>query len=182
MTQKKKQKAVLESFMESIQEQPNEPKIAINRDNLEIPDNPMQRDEAVPEEVIMGMELDNSIQENIKKLDGLDFPPGKNAPSLTPEEIETLKEKQAEARNKHRGRPLKWSKTDANGHSIREDGYRRTSMIVNIELSLKMKEIAFREGMTEKEVLEQAMRLAVESYERKNGVLTPTDRNKTLFS
>lgn len=95
------------------------------------------------------------------------------APQLTPEQEEELRGLQAEARNRKRGRPLKWTKTDANGHTIREDGYKRTSMIVNVELNAKLKEIAFRSGVTEKEVLEQAMRLAIDKYEKKNGVVVP---------
>lgn len=164
MVQKKKQMEALQSFMNSLQEQPNEPN---KTENLETPDKPILTDEAVQ---------DGAMEAELVT------PSGHMAPALSPEEVEELTKRQTEARNKKRGRPLKWSKTDANGHTIREDGYRRTSMIVNVELAAKMKEIAFREAMTEKEVLEQAMRLAVESYEKKYGVLVPTDRNRELFT
>lgn len=118
---------------------------------------------------------------NSKKKNALDMITGKgaerkegaqSAPQLTPEKEEEYRTLQAEARNRHRGRPQKWEK-DERGNSIRGDGYKRTSMIVNVELWAKMKEIAFRSGATEKEVLEQAISLAVKRYEDKNGVVIP---------
>lgn len=99
------------------------------------------------------------------------------APQLTEEEVKTLEQQQKKARAAKSGRPRKWDR-DQNGTPQRADGYRRTSMIVNIELAAKLKEIAFRESLTEKDVLEAAMRKAVESYEAKNGKVVPTDRDK----
>lgn len=98
-------------------------------------------------------------------------------PQLTEEEVKALEQQQKKARTAKSGRPRKWDR-DQNGTPQRADGYRRTSMIVNVELGAKLKEIAFREGLTEKDVLEAAMRKAVESYEEKNGKIVPTDRDK----
>lgn len=91
---------------------------------------------------------------------------------LTPEQENEYRTAQAAARNEHRGRPRKLERDEAN-NPIRDDGYRRTSMIVNIELAAKLKEIAFRSGVSEKSALEAAMKLAIEKYEEKHGEVIP---------
>lgn len=174
MAQNKNRVKALQSFIDSVQDKHEEPKITIDKERLEGLGEPTEEEKTVPTEKEATEEgLNKSVQKNIKELKELEVPPISVAPDLTPEQEEEMRTKQKEARNKHRGRPLKWSKKDENGHTIREDGYRRTSMIVNIELALKMKEIAFREGMTEKDVLEQAMRITIDIYEKKNGVVVP---------
>ena len=91
---------------------------------------------------------------------------------LTPEQEEEYRNAQAAARNEHRGRPRKLDR-DENDNPVRADGYRRTSMIVNVALAAKLKEIAFRSGVSEKSALEAAMKLAIEKYEKKHGEVVP---------
>lgn len=68
-----------------------------------------------------------------------------------------------------RGRPRK--NHDERGK--RTDGYSRTSLIVNVEKSAKIKEIAFRETLTMKEVFELAMDMVIEKYEEAHGEVKP---------
>lgn len=86
--------------------------------------------------------------------------------SVTDEALrEALKRKRMEGR----GRPRK--NTDKNGK--RTDGYSRTSLILNDGQVAKIKEIAFRETLTMKEIVEAALNLAIEKYEAKHGVVKP---------
>ena len=48
-------------------------------------------------------------------------------------------------------------------------GYVAATISVNIGLYDKMKEIAFREGVTIKKIMEQAMKQTIGIYEKKNG-------------
>lgn len=54
------------------------------------------------------------------------------------------------------------------------DNYARTSLIVNQDKYAKLKEIAFNKNLTIKDVLEVAMDMLIEKYEKKNGTITPT--------
>ena len=56
--------------------------------------------------------------------------------------------------------------------------YGRMCAVVNIELQRKMQEIAHRNSLSFKEVLEQAMSKAVAAYEEKNGVILLSDGAK----
>lgn len=68
-----------------------------------------------------------------------------------------------------RGRPRK--NTDKNGK--RTDGYSRTSLILKDEKVAKIKEIAFRETLTMKEIFELALDTIIEKYEQKHGEVVP---------
>ena len=50
-------------------------------------------------------------------------------------------------------------------------GYTAATISVNIEYYEKMKEIAFRENLTIKKLIESAMLLAIRSYETKHGAI-----------
>lgn len=82
---------------------------------------------------------------------------------------EALREALKIKRMEGRGRPRK--NTDKNGK--RTDGYSRTSLILNDAQVAKIKEIAFRETLTMKEIFEAALNLAIEKYEAKHGVVKP---------
>jgi len=56
--------------------------------------------------------------------------------------------------------------------------YGRLCAVVNIELQRKLQEVAHRNSLTFKEVLEQAMSKAVAAYEEKNGVILLSDGAK----
>lgn len=56
------------------------------------------------------------------------------------------------------------------------DGYERACMIVNAEKYEKIKTISLRETLSIKEVVEAAMDLAIEAYERKHGEITSTQK------
>lgn len=68
-----------------------------------------------------------------------------------------------------RGRPRK--NTGKNGK--RTDGYSRTSLILNDEKVAKIKEIAFRETLTMKEIFEFALDKVIADYESKHGIVEP---------
>lgn len=68
-----------------------------------------------------------------------------------------------------RGRPRK--NTDERGK--RTDGYSRTSLILKDEKVAKIKEIAFLETLTMKEIFEAALDMVIESYESKHGEVIP---------
>ena len=72
-----------------------------------------------------------------------------------------------------RGRPRK---NDQLGR--RTDGYNRTSLIINVEKWAKIKEIALRETITLKEIIELALDMVIERYERKHGEVKPQPREK----
>lgn len=92
-----------------------------------------------------------------------------------PQQLEsTIKDEELraalEARRKlGRGRP----RTAADGHGKRSDGYSRTSLIVNEAKYAKVKEIAFRETLTTKEIVEAALDLLIEKYESAHGEVVP---------
>lgn len=67
-----------------------------------------------------------------------------------------------------RGRPRK---NDQLGR--RMDGYGRTSLIIPLDKWEKVKEIAFRETLTLKEILELALDMVIERYESKHGEVKP---------
>nr|CRY93857.1 hypothetical protein [uncultured prokaryote] len=58
-----------------------------------------------------------------------------------------------------------------------QSGYGRTCIVANIEKMDKMREMAFRETLTIKEVMEAAMDLAIKTYEAKHGELIPADHS-----
>ena len=55
----------------------------------------------------------------------------------------------------------------------KEKGYGRTCIVANAEKMAKIREIAFRETLTIKEVMEAAMDLAIRTYEAKHGEVIP---------
>lgn len=84
-------------------------------------------------------------------------------------EDEQLREALRAKRMDGRGRPRK--NHDKNGK--RTDGYSRTSLIVNDEKAAKIKEIAFRETLTMKEIFELALDMVIEKYEQTHGEVVP---------
>lgn len=90
-------------------------------------------------------------------------------------ESEELREALRKKRMDGRGRPRK--NTDKNGK--RTDGYSRTSLIVNDELWAKIKEVAFRETLTMKEIVDLALHMVVDRYEAKHGTIKPQPQNYT---
>lgn len=90
-------------------------------------------------------------------------------------ENERLREALRAKRMDGRGRPRK--NTDPTGK--RTDGYSRTSLIVNDELWAKIKEVAFRETLTMKEIVDLALRMVVERYEAKHGTIEPQPQKYT---
>lgn len=58
-----------------------------------------------------------------------------------------------------------------------QKGYGRTCIVANLEKMDKMREMAFRETLTIKEVMEAAMDLAIKTYEAKHGELIPADHS-----
>lgn len=90
-------------------------------------------------------------------------------------EDERLREALWAKRMDGRGRPRK--NADRNGK--RTDGYSRTSLIVNDELWAKIKEVAFLETLTMKEIVDLALRMVVERYEAKHGTIKPQPHRYT---
>lgn len=89
--------------------------------------------------------------------------------SIEDEELkEELERRLAQKRLVGRGRPRK---NDQLGK--RTDGYDRTSLIINKAKWAKIKEIAFIETLTMKEIVELALDLVIERYELKHGEVTP---------
>ena len=87
-----------------------------------------------------------------------------------------LEERLRKKRLVGRGRPRK---NDQLGK--RSDGYDRTSLIINKEKWAKLKEIAFIETLTMKEIVELALDMVIERYEAKHGTITPTpERQKDI--
>lgn len=84
-------------------------------------------------------------------------------------EDEQLREALRKKRMDGRGRPR--TKRDATGK--RTDGYSRTSLILKDEKVAKIKEIAFRETLTMKEIFELALDIIIEKYEKKHGEVVP---------
>lgn len=84
-----------------------------------------------------------------------------------------LIERQAQKRLIGRGRPRK---NDQQGR--RTDGYERTSLIINKEKWAIIKEIALRETLTMKEIVELALDDVIERYEKKHGTVIPQEREK----
>lgn len=72
-----------------------------------------------------------------------------------------------------RGRPRK---NDQLGR--RMDGYDRTSLIIPVKKWEKVKEIALRETITLKEIVELAIDMVIERYESKHGEIKPQPREK----
>lgn len=81
---------------------------------------------------------------------------------------EELREALERKRGAHRGRPRK---DDAIGSTASQ--YGRMTFVTNKAKLQKIKEIAFRETLTMKEVIESAMDLAIAKYEEKHGEVTP---------
>lgn len=89
--------------------------------------------------------------------------------SVEDEELrEELRERLKRKRLIGRGRPRK---NDQLGR--RMDGYDRTSLIINKEKWAKIKEIAFIETFTMKEIVELALDMVIERYEAKHGEIKP---------
>lgn len=82
---------------------------------------------------------------------------------------EQLKEALRKRRMQHRGRPKKGA-----DFISQTDGYQRISLIAQTEKMDKIREIALRESLTIKEVVEAAFDLAIERYEAKRGEIKPT--------
>lgn len=84
-------------------------------------------------------------------------------------EDEALRAALHKKRMEGRGRPR--TKTDERGN--RTDGYCRTTLIVREDQIAKIKEIAFRETLTIKEIIGTALDMVIERYEEKNGEIKP---------
>lgn len=84
-------------------------------------------------------------------------------------EDEQLREALRAKRMDGRGRPRK----NHYKNGKRTDGYSRTSLIVNDEKAAKIKEIAFRETLTMKEIFELALDMVIEKYEQTHGEVVP---------
>ena len=97
--------------------------------------------------------------------------------SVEDEELrEELRERLRQKRLIGRGRPRK---NDQLGR--RMDGYDRTSLIINKAKWAKIKEIAFIETLTMKEIVELALDMVIERYELKHGEIIPApDRKKDI--
>lgn len=95
-----------------------------------------------------------------------------------PELREVLARRLQQKRMKDRGRPRK--NTDKEGR--RTDGYNRTSLIIPVAKWAKIKEIAFRETLTMKEITELALDLVIEKYEAKHGEVKPQPERKKDIS
>lgn len=97
--------------------------------------------------------------------------------SVEDEELrEELRERLRQKRLIGRGRPRK---NDQLGR--RMDGYDRTSLIINKAKWAKIKEIAFIETLTMKEIVELALDMVIERYESKHGEIIPVpDRKKDI--
>lgn len=97
--------------------------------------------------------------------------------SVEDEELrEELRERLRQKRLVGRGRPRK---NDQLGR--RMDGYDRTSLIINKAKWAKIKEIAFIETLTMKEIVELALDMVIERYELKHGEIIPApDRKKDI--
>ena len=94
--------------------------------------------------------------------------------SVEDEELrEELRERLRQKRLIGRGRPRK---NDQLGR--RMDGYDRTSLIINVEKWAKVKEIALRETLTLKEIVELALDMVIERYESKHGEIIPAPERK----
>ena len=95
--------------------------------------------------------------------------------SVEDEELrEELRQRLQRKRLIGRGRPRK---NDQLGR--RMDGYDRTSLIINKAKWAKIKEIAFIETLTMKEIVELALDIVIERYESKHGEIKPqSDRGK----
>lgn len=89
--------------------------------------------------------------------------------SIEDEELrKELQERLIKKRLIGRGRPRK---NDNLGR--RMDGYNRTSLIIPVAKWAKIKEIAFLETLTMKEIVELALDLVIERYESKHGEIKP---------
>lgn len=87
-----------------------------------------------------------------------------------------LRERLRQKRLIGRGRPRK---NDLLGR--RSDGYERTSIIINKAKWAKLKEVAFIETLTMKEIVELALDMVIERYEAKHGEIIPVpDRKKDI--
>lgn len=94
--------------------------------------------------------------------------------SVEDEELrEELRERLRQKRLIGRGRPRK---NDQLGR--RMDGYDRTSLIINKEKWAKIKEIAFVETLTMKEIVELALDMVIDRYESKHGEIIPVQDKK----
>lgn len=80
-------------------------------------------------------------------------------------EDEQLREALRKKRSDGRGRPRKDQPRGKDGSPL----YSRTSLILNVEKQAKIKEIAFRETLTMKEIFELALDMVIERYESKHG-------------
>lgn len=80
-----------------------------------------------------------------------------------------LKEALHKKRMDGRGRPRKDQE-----HGSKTRGYTRMTTIVNVAKMEKLKEIAYLETLTIKEVMEAAMDLAIKAYEEKHGEIDTT--------
>ena len=87
---------------------------------------------------------------------------------------EELEERLAQRRRVGVGRP----RTNTAPGGKRSDGYDRTSLIINVAKWAKVKEIALRETVTLKEIMEAALDIIIERYEAKHGEIKPQPRTK----
>ena len=90
--------------------------------------------------------------------------------NLKPETRELIAEIRAKEAEKRRpGRPKK--------ESVEDDGYFRTTIIAHKENYEKLKVVAMKLGRTFKDVLNDALAAAVETFEERNGEIILRDRD-----
>lgn len=134
------------------------------KDVAEATEKAQATEEATPEEAAPQMEVEpTTLQDETDLINSV-------------EDVELRKELERRLRQKRmrgRGRPRK---NDQNGN--RTDGYERTSMIIPKVKWEKIKEIAFIETLTLKEIVELALDLVIERYESKHGEITIAERPK----
>jgi len=97
----------------------------------------------------------------------------------TQQEIVVEPQEQIEAPVARRGRPKKWEGSKSSEGDI------RTSLIVNETKYKKLEAIAQKEGLTKKELIDTALDIIIDGYEKKNGVIEPQEKEerdlKSLF-
>ena len=109
-------------------------------------------------------------------------------PTTLQDESDLIKSVEDEALREERRKRLRQKRVIGSGRprkndqlGRRMDGYDRTSLIINKEKWAKIKEIAFIETLTMKEIVELALDMVIERYESKHGEIIPVpDRKKDI--
>ena len=117
---------------------------------------PLQEPDGTTESSSPQMEVEQTTEEDEQDL-------------INSVEDEALREALRKKRMDGRGRPRK----DHDKSGSLTNGYSRTSLILNTAKQAKIKEIAFRETLTMKEIFEAALDMLIEKYEAKHGEVVP---------